>query len=213
MAEEGCRSLTRRPDDLRRLEPRTEVHRLPDFALRSHDEKHSCVGMIIGASSTRNVGRAGLVSPSCVAGTPFIDDYLPLLLARAADAVSSKEISPPHRPGITAPVWRVLATLFDHPDTPVTRLAETCLLQQPTATKLLAEMERNGLVLRRQDRLDRRVVRVVLTPKGEAVTADLIDAARRHEAALLARHPQAGEIKDVLRALIAQRNRSRGPRT
>ena len=66
-------------------------------------------------------------------------------------------------------------------------------------------MERNGLVLRHPDRRDRRVVRVVLTQKGQAVAADLIDAARRHEAALLARHPQAGEIKDVLRNLIAQR--------
>jgi hypothetical protein len=41
------------------------------------------------------------------------------------------------------------------------------------------------------------------------VAADLIDAARWYEAALLARHPEAGEIKDVLRAPIAQRGRVR----
>ena len=67
--------------------------------------------------------------PSHASGALFIDDYLPLLLARAADAVSGEGEAALRRLGITAPVWRVLATLFDHPDTPVTRLAEACLLQ------------------------------------------------------------------------------------
>ena len=142
--------------------------------------------------------------PSHASGALFIDDYLPLLLARAADAVSGEGEAALRRPGITAPVWRVLAALADLPGPSVTSMAKTCLLQQPTMTKLLIEMERNGLVRRHRDGQDRRVVRVALTSVGEALAADLMSMARQYEAALLSRHPRAAEIKDVLRDLIAQ---------
>ncbi len=148
--------------------------------------------------------------PPRASGVPFIDDHLPLLLARAAAAVSSGSDASPHRLDVTAPTGRVLAVLSDFPDTPVSRLAETCYLQQPTMTKPLAEMERNGLVWRHQDNRDRRVVRVILTPKGQTLAADLLRTAKQYEANLLARYPPAGEIKDVLRVLIAQA--VRGPR-
>ena len=137
-------------------------------------------------------------------GVPFIDEHLPLLLTRAAAAVSSGGDASPHRLDITAPAGRVLAALSDMPDTPVGRLAKTCALQQPTVTKVLAQMERSGLVRRHQDSQDQRVVRVALTPQGQALAADLLLAAKQHEAKLLAHYPPAGEIKDVLRALIAQ---------
>ena len=51
---------------------------------------------------------------------------------------------------------------------------------------------------------DRRVVRVALTPEGETLAAELTDAARRHEAAVLARFPELGaaEIKAELRSVL-----------
>ena len=104
------------------------------------------------------------------------------------------------------PVWRVLATLSGGPET-VTVLAEACLLQQPTMTKVLDRMERSGLVTRQQDARDRRLVRVHLAPKGETMLEDLLAAARAHEAEVVARHPDAGAIKDLLRSLIARQSR------
>jgi DNA-binding MarR family transcriptional regulator len=86
----------------------------------------------------------------------------------------------------------------------VTGLAEVCLLQQPTMTKLLDRMVRDGLVTRSQDARDRRVVRVALTPRGETLAAELIGAARQHEAAVLARFPEmeAVNLKAVLRSVL-----------
>ena len=107
------------------------------------------------------------------------------------------------RRGASLPVWRVLAALLARPGESVTGLAGACLLQQPTMTKLLDRMARDGLVARAPDARDRRVVRVALTPAGAAKAAELAAAAARHEAEVLARHPRAEGIKAALRDIIA----------
>ncbi len=134
----------------------------------------------------------------------FVDDYLLYLLARASHVVSEEFHEQLRTRSISVPVWRVLASLSGSNGETVTGLAEVCLLQQPTMTKLLDRMARDGLVKRAQDTRDRRVVRVLLTPKGEATVADLLEAAKTHEAEVLARHPQAeaAAIKDLLRDMI-----------
>jgi DNA-binding MarR family transcriptional regulator len=55
------------------------------------------------------------------------------------------------------------------------------------------------------------VVRVALTPRGEAIATELAQAAKRHEAEVLARHPEveARAIKDLLRAILARHSRPR----
>ena len=141
----------------------------------------------------------------------FVDDYLLSLLARASFVVSSEFHDRLRARGVSVPVWRVVATLSGGPAT-VTTLAEACLLQQPTMTKVLDRMERDGLVKRQQDGRDRRLVRVHLAPKGEAMVGDLLAAARAHEAEVLARHPDAAAMKDLLRALIARQDQKRRPR-
>lgn len=141
---------------------------------------------------------------STAAASRFVDDYLLSLLARASHSVSSEFHQRLRARGVTVPIWRVLATLSGGEGETVSTLAEACLLQQPTMTKVLDRMERDGLVRRRTDAADRRLVRVVPTARGEAIVADLLSAARQHEAEILARHPEAGRIKDLLRGLIAR---------
>ena len=131
------------------------------------------------------------------------------LLARASHVVVQGFADELRRRGASLPVWRVLAALSARPGETVTGLAEACLLQQPTMTKLLDRMVRDGLVARAPDARDRRVVRVSLTPEGEAKAAELVAAARRYEAEVLARHPQAEGIKAVLRDIIARSGSAR----
>ncbi|MBD0276225.1 MAG: MarR family transcriptional regulator [Acetobacteraceae bacterium] len=129
---------------------------------------------------------------------------MPDLLARAAHVVVQGFAEVLRGRGTSLPVWRVLAALSARPGETVTGLAEACLLQQPTMTKLLDRMVRDGLVARSQDARDRRVIRVALTPEGEAKAAELLAVAERHEAEVLACHPQAERIKPVLRDIIAR---------
>lgn len=142
----------------------------------------------------------------------FVDDYLLYLLARASHAMSSEFHLELRRRGISVPVWRVLASLVGTTGgETVTGLADICLLQQPTMTKLLDRMVRDGLVRRAQDARDRRVVRVELTQRGEAIALELVKAAKQHELEVLARHPEmeAVALKSLLRAIMARHTRPR----
>ncbi len=149
--------------------------------------------------------------PIKLAKPRFIDDYLLYLMARASHVISAEFHEQLRRRGISVPVWRVLASLVGAEGETVTGLAEVCLLQQPTMTKLLDRMVRDGLVQRATDARDRRVVRISPTPRGEQLVTDLLQSARSHEAEVLARHPEAeaAELKALLRGIIARHGRQR----
>lgn len=143
--------------------------------------------------------------PSKRVGTGvFVEDYLLYLLARVSHVLSGEFHQQLRRRSVGVPVWRVLASLSGSRGETVTGLAEVCLLQQPTMTKLLDRMVRDGLVTRAQDARDRRVVRVALTSKGEALAEELIRAARQHEISVLARYPEMDSmrLKALLRSVL-----------
>jgi MarR family transcriptional regulator, organic hydroperoxide resistance regulator len=144
-------------------------------------------------------------------GERFVDDYLLYLMARASHVVSAEFHGVLRRAGVQVPVWRVLATLSGSPGETVSGLADACLLQQPTMTKLLDRMVRDQLVRRLPDERDRRVVRIQMTDRGQALVGDLLVAAKKHEAELLARHPDIdpAAFKQVMKALIARHRRGK----
>jgi DNA-binding MarR family transcriptional regulator len=137
---------------------------------------------------------------------PFLDDYLLYLLARASHTVSAEFHARLKRQGVAVAEWRVLATLSGRPFESITRLSAACLMQQPTMTRLLDRMARDGLVHRLPDPADRRATRVALTEAGRELAERLVAAARAHEAEVLARHPGTEAlIKAILRDLIGER--------
>lgn len=144
----------------------------------------------------------------------FVEEDLLALMARAAHEASAEFHAALRAAGVAVPVWQVLAALSGVEDETVTGLANACLLQQPTMTKLLDRMVRDGQVGRRSDPRDRRVVRIQLTPRGREMLERLVPLAHRHEAAVLARLPEedAGRIKALLRALADGDGRGAGRR-
>lgn len=146
------------------------------------------------------------------AQTPrFVDDYLLYLLARASHAISAEFHVTLRRAGLSVPVWRVLASLSGAEPQTVTGLADACLLQQPTMTKLLDRMVRDGLVRRLPDPKDRRVVRIEMTPKGAEMVKEPLVAAKRHEAMVIERFPtlDGHALKELLREMITRPTRGR----
>jgi DNA-binding MarR family transcriptional regulator len=143
----------------------------------------------------------------------FVDDYILSLLARASHVLSAEFHGTLRRRGVPIPVWRVLASLAGVGDDTVTGLAATCLLQQPTMTKLLDRMVRDSLVHRVSDPRDRRVVRIRLLPKGEALLSDLLPLARNHEAEVAARllGLDVEQLKAMLRGIASEPARARRP--
>lgn len=143
---------------------------------------------------------------SATAPDRFVDDYLLYLLARGSHALSSEFHAKLRKEGVSVPVWRVLSTLSGSPGETVTGLAEACLLQQPTMTKLLDRMVRDGMVKRMPDARDRRVVRIQALPRGEQMVKGLLVAAKAHEAEVLARFPMMDrlQLKQLLRAMMVK---------
>jgi len=65
--------------------------------------------------------------------------------------------------GLTAPQWQVLAELYREQGITQTELADALVMAKSPLGKLLDKLERNGLIERRSDKLDRRAKRIHLT--------------------------------------------------
>ena len=71
--------------------------------------------------------------------------------------------------GLSPSVVAALATVERHGPLTPSRLAEIERIQRPTATRLVATLEQQGLVVREGDPLDRRSFRVRLSGDGARV--------------------------------------------
>jgi DNA-binding MarR family transcriptional regulator len=116
---------------------------------------------------------------------PFVEDYLSYLLSRAAHQVSREF----HANGLA-----------------LGALAEAVLFKQPTVTRLIDRMERDGWVERHAGTGDRRRLRIMITPKGEKLVRELLVQAKAHEAEILASYTPAEteNLKRILRDLLAR---------
>ena len=142
----------------------------------------------------------------------FIDDYLSYLLARASHLVSRQFHAQLKPRGMPVPVWRVLSTLSDGDGLPVTELAKITLFKQPTLTKVIDRMSKQGLVERRASERDRRKVLVFITAKGRSQIADLLTRAKQHEREVLSGLSDAdvNALKAALHNLIQRCGGGRG---
>lgn len=91
----------------------------------------------------------------------------------------------------------------------VSRLAATAGVAQPTATRMLAGLEREGVLRRLGAPADRRVVLVELTPEGREIVAakraEVIALRHRIFASIPAQQRvQAAELLDVLTGAMEQ---------
>lgn len=143
--------------------------------------------------------------PPAGGASGFVEDYLLYLLGRASMQASAQFHSIVKSRGISVLEWRVLGQLSSGPET-VSTLAEMALSKQPTLTKVLDRMVKDGLVSRLEDAADRRRVYIRLTDKGRALAAELVPLAREHEGRVLAGYGQreAASLKRALKTLIAR---------
>ena len=109
--------------------------------------------------------------------------HLPTLLSRVAHALDADLAAQLRWHGVSLVEFRVLMALRDADPhgLPVTKLAERCLLQQPTASKLLDRMERYEWAVRNIGRPDRRVVMALATRQGLALAERLCAIACEEE--------------------------------
>ncbi len=135
---------------------------------------------------------------------PFIDGYLPYLLAKASHQISSEFHAEVKAVGLSVMEWRVLASLSHGGSLTIGELCDCCLAQQPTVTKLITRMVIKGWVVRVDSETDRRHTLVQLSARGQQAVDPLVQSARAHEARVLSAFavPSQLRLKAFLRDLI-----------
>ena len=89
--------------------------------------------------------------------------------------------------GITPPQFSALLTLIQNGDMTIGELGEKMYLACSTATDLVDRMERNGLVARKRDTNDRRVIRLRVLERGHQMLEEVMQARRRYLSGVLER--------------------------
>jgi DNA-binding MarR family transcriptional regulator len=88
--------------------------------------------------------------------------------------------------GVTPTQWTVLMCLWKDDGLSFTELGKRLSFDHPTITGVVDRMEREKLVKRRRDHIDRRVVKVFLTPKGKNLEPTIADAGKRVDVEMVA---------------------------
>ena len=88
--------------------------------------------------------------------------------------------------GLSNPEWRILAHLSQEDAVSVRDIHERADLEKSKASRAAARLQDAGLISKRANQTDRRLVELSLTEKGRAVMAELIPLARDYEAEVLA---------------------------
>ena len=115
-----------------------------------------------------------------------LDRFMPYRLSVLSNRVSgaiAREYS--ERFGLTVPEWRVMAVLGGAPGLSARDLVERTGMDKVQVSRAVAALMKRKRVARRADTEDRRVMRLALTPKGEAVYAEIVPMAKKLEAAFL----------------------------
>ena len=135
-------------------------------------------------------------------GDGWIDDFLPYQLYRVTNRLNMRLQNRLRAIGISASQWRVLSVLRSHGTLTIGKIAEHALMEQPTVSRVVDQLEQDLLALRRTAGGDSRMIEVLLTAKGVAAFNDILPSAMRHQQIAL-NGLTPGEIL-TLRELLAR---------
>lgn len=107
---------------------------------------------------------------------PATNRSLPIALLRARERVMGPIRTLLSDVDITEQQWRVLRVVQESGAIDPTQIAEQACLLLPSLTRILQKLEDKKMISRARDQLDRRKQVITITPSGEAVIADNLEA-------------------------------------
>lgn len=129
-----------------------------------------------------------------------LEDHLGYWLRRVSNRISGEFAALLAEREITVAEWVVLRELFDRPDATPGLLAEWSGLTRGAMSKVIAKLERKGLVCRQANPSDGRSQEVRLTDAGQALVPVLAGLADRNDARFFGALPS--EERRRLRRLL-----------
>ena len=106
---------------------------------------------------------------------------------------------------VTPPQWGVLVALWEQDGLSLSELAQRSFFDGPTMTGIVDRLEKAGLVERRRDSTDRRVISVYLTEQGRALeqVLPLLSDEANEEAVAGLSEAEVAQFVSTLRTMIA----------
>jgi DNA-binding MarR family transcriptional regulator len=101
---------------------------------------------------------------------------------------------------VSAGQWPLLLYLWEQDGLSQKQLARRVQIEEPTTTRTLDRMERDGLVRRVRDESDRRRIKVYLTERGQHLREELVPYAQEVNA--LATHGLSAQDKTKINSLL-----------
>ena len=131
-----------------------------------------------------------------------LDKQLCFALYAATNAVTRAYRRPLAQLGLTYPQYLAMLVLWQHGGQTVKGLADALLLDSSTLTPLLQRLEAAGLIDRRRDKLDERIVRITLSAAGSALQQAV--AVVQQSVACRTRLPESelADLRSSLHALV-----------
>jgi DNA-binding MarR family transcriptional regulator len=116
----------------------------------------------------------------------WLGTYVPYLIYRITNHLNRRLRQRLKRSGINIARWRVLAVLAGHEYLNIGQIVEHTLIEQPTVSRIVDQLQREGLAVRETSERDSRFVRVRLTPAGDLAFKEIYPIGLAHQAQALA---------------------------
>jgi len=127
----------------------------------------------------------------------WLGEFVPYLIYRITGHLNRRLRKKLRRSGINIARWRVLAVLEDYGHLNIGSIAKHTLIEQPTVTRVVDQLEYEGLAVRETAAGDSRFVEVKLTRAGKAAFKEIYPIAVGHQELALKGFKQQ-EIKTLM---------------
>jgi DNA-binding MarR family transcriptional regulator len=128
-------------------------------------------------------------------------DFVPYLLNRAGVKIGLAFARDIESFEVTLPMWRVMVALWESGDQRLGDLAERTSIDISTLSRLLVNLQRRRIIIRRRSGQDGRALSVSLTDKGRVTTERIIPIARHYEE-VATRGFDAADLERLKRMLV-----------
>jgi MarR family transcriptional regulator, organic hydroperoxide resistance regulator len=125
---------------------------------------------------TQRKKAAGAIAPDY-----WLDTFVPYHLYRVTNKLNARLLKRLKSRRINSSQWRVLSVLRAYGSLSISRIVETTLLEQPTTSRVVAQLERIGHVQRRPSDRDSRVAEISITAAGLEAFGGIVPSALKHQ--------------------------------
>ncbi len=114
-------------------------------------------------------------------GDKWLGNFVPYLMYRITNRLNMRIRSQLRKSDINIARWRVLAVLRAYGEIHLGRVVELTVMEQPSVSRIVTQLESEGLVKRTLSKVDSRVVLVRLTAAGDRAFKAIFPTADKHQ--------------------------------